>query len=160
VRPKPKRRLAVQVDELWSFVGNKGNKQWVWLALDAQTRELVGVHIANLRAGSVQAGVAVDAPGLPPMCRSRSAIGRQPMRRSYPANGLPAVGKETGKTSYERFNCTLPQGVSRLVRKSLSFSKKLENHKASNLVIHPPLQCFAFCLLILSCLGLPILESR
>ena len=161
MRPKPKRRLAVQMDELWSFVGNKGNKQWVWLALDAQTREIVGVHIGNRSAGSAQAGVAVDAPGLPPMCRSRSAISGQPMRRSYPANGLPAVGKETGKTSYiERFNCTLRQRVSRLVRKSFSLSKKLENHKARNLVIHPPLQCFAFCLLILSCLGLPILESR
>jgi hypothetical protein len=40
-----------------------------------------------------------------------------------------AVGKETGKTNYiERFNCTLRQRVSRLVRKTLSFSKKLENH--------------------------------
>jgi IS1 family transposase len=40
-----------------------------------------------------------------------------------------AVGKETGKTSYiERFNCTMRQRVSRLVRKTLSFSKKLENH--------------------------------
>ncbi|HED04723.1 MAG TPA: IS1 family transposase, partial [Candidatus Fraserbacteria bacterium] len=28
----------------------------------------------------------------------------------------------------ERFNCTLRQRVSRLVRKTLSFSKKLENH--------------------------------
>ena len=28
----------------------------------------------------------------------------------------------------ERFNCTLRQRVSRLVRKSLSFSKKLANH--------------------------------
>ena len=88
VRPKPKRRLAVQMDQLWSFVGNKGNKQWVWLALDAQTREIVGVHIGNRSAGSAQAGVAVDAPGLPPMCRSRSAISRQPIRRSYPANGI------------------------------------------------------------------------
>jgi IS1 family transposase len=26
-------------------VGNKGNKQWVWLALDANTREIVGVYI-------------------------------------------------------------------------------------------------------------------
>ena len=95
MRPKPKRRLAVQMDELWSFVGNKGNKQWVWLALDAQTRDLVGVHIGNRSSGPAQAGVAVDAPGLPPMCRSRSAISGQPMRRSYPANGLPAVGKET-----------------------------------------------------------------
>lgn len=33
-----------------------------------------------------------------------------------------AVGKEMGKTSYiERFNCTLRQRVSRLVRKALSF---------------------------------------
>jgi insertion element IS1 protein InsB len=40
-----------------------------------------------------------------------------------------AVGKETGKTSYiERFNCTLRQRISRLVRKTLSFSKKLENY--------------------------------
>jgi insertion element IS1 protein InsB len=40
-----------------------------------------------------------------------------------------AVGKESGKTSYlERFNCTLRQRVSRLVRKTLSFSKKVENH--------------------------------
>ncbi len=68
-----------------------------------------------------------------------------------------AVGKETGKTSYiERFNCTLRQRVSRLVRKTLLFSKKLENHKASNLVIYSLLQCLASCLLILSCLGLPL----
>ncbi|WP_228840602.1 IS1 family transposase, partial [Candidatus Protochlamydia phocaeensis] len=39
------------------------------------------------------------------------------------------VGKESGKTSYiERFNCTLRQRVARLVRKTLSFSKKLANH--------------------------------
>ena len=30
---------------LWSFVDNKANKQWVWLALDAKTREIVGVYI-------------------------------------------------------------------------------------------------------------------
>lgn len=28
-----------------SFVDNKQNKQWVWLALDADTREIVGVYI-------------------------------------------------------------------------------------------------------------------
>ena len=26
---------------------NKGNKQWVWLALDAETREIVGVDIGD-----------------------------------------------------------------------------------------------------------------
>lgn len=39
------------------------------------------------------------------------------------------MGKESGLTSYiERLNNTLRQRISRLVRKTLSFSKKLENH--------------------------------
>ena len=46
-----------------------------------------------------------------------------------PSKRHRAVGKETGQTNrIERFNCTLRQRVSRLVRKTLSFSKKLENH--------------------------------
>ena len=40
VTPKPKGALRVQMAELWSFVDDKDNKQWVWLALDASTREL------------------------------------------------------------------------------------------------------------------------
>ncbi len=39
------------------------------------------------------------------------------------------MGKETGKTGYiERLNCTLRQRVSCLVRKTLAFSEKSENH--------------------------------
>jgi transposase-like protein len=44
---KAKGKLKVQMDELWSFVDNKGNKQWVWLAIDADTREIIGCHIGN-----------------------------------------------------------------------------------------------------------------
>jgi IS1 family transposase len=43
------------MDELWSFVDSKGNQQWVWLALDAQTREIVGVQIGDRSAVSAQA---------------------------------------------------------------------------------------------------------
>jgi len=40
-----------------------------------------------------------------------------------------AAGKEKGYTNHiERFNNTMRQRCSRLVRKTLSFSKKLENH--------------------------------
>lgn len=40
-----------------------------------------------------------------------------------------AVSKKSGKTNHiERFNNTLRQRISRLVRETLSFSKKLENH--------------------------------
>ena len=42
-----KGRLVVQCDEMWSFVGHQGNKQWVWLALDLRTREIVGVYVGD-----------------------------------------------------------------------------------------------------------------
>jgi insertion element IS1 protein InsB len=47
----------------------------------------------------------------------------------FPASRHRAVGKETGSTNkIERFNNTMRQRISRLVRKTLSFSKKLVNH--------------------------------
>ena len=47
----------------------------------------------------------------------------------FPKERHNAVGKDSGRTNYiERFNCTMRQRVSRLVRKTLSFSKKIENH--------------------------------
>ena len=30
---------------MWSFVGAKSNKQWIWLAMDVETREIVGAYI-------------------------------------------------------------------------------------------------------------------
>ena len=46
-----------------------------------------------------------------------------------PSKGHRAVGKDTGKTSYiERFNNTMGQGKGNLVKKTLSFSKKLMNN--------------------------------
>ena len=47
VMPKPKGKLKVQMDELWSFVDDKGNKQWVWLAIDADTQEVISCHIGD-----------------------------------------------------------------------------------------------------------------
>ena len=41
---------------------------------------------------------------------------------------IPEATKQTNHM--ERFNCTLRQRVARLVRKTLSFSKKLDNHIA------------------------------
>lgn len=55
VTTKAKAALNVQMDELWSFVDDKGNKQWVWLALDVQTREIVGCHIGDRSAESALA---------------------------------------------------------------------------------------------------------
>lgn len=131
VTQKPKKRLTVQMDELWSFVDDKGNEQWVWLALDAVTREIVGLHIGDRSSNSALA----LWQSLPPIYRQCAVIYTD--RWSAYPTALPSkrhrpVDKDSGFTSYiERFNCTLRQRVSRLVRKSLSFSKKLDNHIAA-----------------------------
>ncbi|MBE9033503.1 transposase, partial [filamentous cyanobacterium LEGE 11480] len=50
-------------------------------------------------------------------------------KQVIPGKRHQAVGKDSGLTSYiERFNLTLRQRVSRLVRRNLAFSKKLANH--------------------------------
>jgi IS1 family transposase len=103
-------------------------KQWVWLALDKNTREVVGVHIGKRDANAAQA----LWNSLPKEYQEK-AISFTDFWEAYqlvfPEERHIAVGKETGKTNHiERFNNTLRQRISRLVRKTLSFSKKLENH--------------------------------
>ncbi len=129
VQAKPKERLTVQMDELWSFVDDKGNEQWVWLALDVVTREIVGCYIGDRKARICKSSRAIATCGLSRLVRYFTVISGSLIQWLSQVTVRRAVGKETGLTSYiERFNGTLRQRVSRLVRKTLSFSKKLENH--------------------------------
>ncbi len=87
----------MQCDELGSFVANKGNKQWVWLALDADTREMVGVYIgARDEAAAVQLWAL-----LPPVYR-QCAVAYSDFWAAYgavfPSKRHQAVGQETGLT--------------------------------------------------------------
>ena len=34
-------KFEVEADEMWSFVGKKSNKQWIWIAMDAKTRQVI-----------------------------------------------------------------------------------------------------------------------
>lgn len=113
---------------MWSFVSNKGEKYWIWLALDVETKEIIGVHIGDRS----EAGAKKLWESLPPVYR-QCAVAYTDFWQAYaavfPCKRHQAVGKESGLTNYiERFNCTMRQRVSRLVRKTLSFSKKVENH--------------------------------
>lgn len=37
----------IEADELWSFVGNKKNQQWVWIALDITSRQVIAFHVGG-----------------------------------------------------------------------------------------------------------------
>jgi len=67
-----------------------------------------------------------------PECGSDNCVQNGSIHNDNPkcqCNDCDRQCKETGKTNHiERFNCTMRQRISRLVRKTLSFSKKLENH--------------------------------
>lgn len=34
-------RLQAEADEMWSFVGRKQNKQWVWIAIDVESKQII-----------------------------------------------------------------------------------------------------------------------
>ncbi len=39
-----------EADELWSFVARKTNKQWLWLALDRNSRQVVALFVGDRSA--------------------------------------------------------------------------------------------------------------
>ena len=122
-------RLEVEADEMASFVQKKANKQWIWLAMDAKTRQIIGVPCRVI--------AAVKAPGscgpmIPKAYRQHATFYTDQYvvyKGVIPAAQHHPIGKLARKTNHiERFNNTLRQRVSRLVRSALSFSKRLANH--------------------------------
>ncbi|MCP4353539.1 MAG: IS1 family transposase [Desulfobacterales bacterium] len=111
-----------------SFVGNKSCKMRIWLATDTNTKEIVGVHIGSRdRDGS--RGLWNPLPGVYRQCAVCCTDFRSAHEDIFPSGRHRQVSEDSGKTdSIERFNCTMRQRISRLVRKTLSFSKKIENH--------------------------------
>lgn len=128
VPSQKKKRLTIQCDELWSFVQQKAAKQWIWLALDAVTGFIVGCFIGPRDHTGAQ-GLWDSLPAIYRQCAVYYTDFWDAYATILPIKRHRAVGKETGQTNrIERFNNTLRQRCSRLVRKTLSFSKKIENH--------------------------------
>ena len=121
-------RLEAELDELWSFVGTKANRQWVWIAMDATTRQVLAFHVGD-RSGQSASALWQRLPA----AYQEQAIFYTDQYAVYaeviPAARHRAISKLARATNHvERFHGTLRQRVSRLVRATLSFSKKLTNH--------------------------------
>ena len=78
---------------------HKGNKQSVWLALDSDTREIIGVYIG----ARDETAARKLWESLPPVYR-QCAVAYTDFWATYavviPSQRHRAVGKETGKTNY------------------------------------------------------------
>ena len=121
-------RLDVEADDMSRFIQKKANKQWIWMAMDAQSRQVIAFHIGDR---SRQSAKKLWAKIPPAYCQQATFYTDQYVVYAgvIPPAQHRAISKLTRKTNHlERFNNTLRQRVSRLVREALSFSKKLANH--------------------------------
>jgi IS1 family transposase len=120
--------LILEADELWSFVRTKRDQWWVWVALDADTRQVVAMVV-----GDRSEATARDLwEALPDEYRNGAVVCTDfwaAYAAVVPSDRHAAGGKEEGITNHvERFWCTARQRCGRLVRKTLSFSKCVWNH--------------------------------
>ncbi len=112
----------MEVDEIFSYVLLKVKQIRIWIAQNRANRQIISFFIGDGRMASCQR-LWRKLPYAFLRCASFSDFWK-----SY--NCLPAathqkIGKHTGETNHvERLNNTIRQRFSRLVRKTLSFSKK------------------------------------
>lgn len=128
LRPKEaqrKRWEALELDEMWTFVGRKKRKVWRWLAVERASRRVVAWVLGSRGAATLQ--------------RLWHALPRRYRRhtryftdawRAYP-KVLPAQAHVVGKTGtrvVEALNGKLRHRCGVLVRRSHSFSKCRTSH--------------------------------
>jgi insertion element IS1 protein InsB len=120
---------TLELGELWSFVLQKANKVWIWIALCRETRQVVARAIGDRSEKTCrELWNAIPEAYRSEHCYSDFWSAYQAV---IPDDQHSAVGKETGETAHvERWNKTLRQRLSRFVRKTLSFSKSLLIHTA------------------------------
>jgi insertion element IS1 protein InsB len=110
------RRLEAEADELGSFVGKKAKKRWLWLAMDAQSRQVLAFYIGDRSCQSARK----LWNKIPATYRAQATFytdAYQAYESVIPPAQHRAIRKKARKTNHlERFNCALRQRVSRLVR--------------------------------------------
>ena len=113
--------------ELWSFGGGKAQPLWLWVALCRRTRQIVAWTLGDR---SLQSACDLRA-SLPKGYRGRATRSDcwEAYAAAFPERTHRCCGKADGETNHvERWFGTLRARVSRLVRKTYSFSKCAENH--------------------------------
>jgi IS1 family transposase len=113
---------------MWSVVEKTAHKQWIWIAMDATTRQIIAFHVGDRRRESAKALWA----NIPEVYQQRAMFHTDQYdvyNSIIPVERHKAITKQARKTNHiEWLHNTLRQRLSRLVRATLSFSKKVENH--------------------------------
>ena len=112
-----------EMDEMWSFVGNKGNPRWLWHAIDHHTGKVVA-YVFGRRKDEVflQLKALLEPFGL---TRFYTDYWGAYTRHLEPEVRGP--GKRNTQ-KIERKHLTLRMRIKRLARKTICFSKSIQMH--------------------------------
>jgi insertion element IS1 protein InsB len=112
------------VDEMWSFVGSKAHRRWLWHAIN----HLTGVVLAYVLGTRAEAGFTQVQALLQPF----GIVQFYPEAAGVYERHLPAAGHTVGKVhtqQIERKHLTLRTRLKRLARKTMCFSKSVLMHE-------------------------------
>ncbi len=140
---------VLELDEAWSFVGQRQEKRWLWTALCRRTRQIVAFVIGD-RSEDTCRRLWRRLPSAYRCCRSFSDFWGA-YQAVLPAETHQSVGKESGETAHmERWYNTLCQWLGRYTRKTLSFSKTDFHHALVTrwFIIHYNLQMLRLSLTV------------
>ena len=120
--------IELQVDEMWSFVGNKKNKRWIWVVYCPAIKQTLAFHIGS--RGKADAQRLFDK--LPQRLRNNCQFATDYWEAYYQTIASEQHRPSKALTYFiEGYFTGVRARVSRLVRRSVSFSKKEENHVAA-----------------------------
>ena len=120
--------IGLQADEVWSFVGKKKNKAWIWIVFEPEHRQVIAFHVGNRGVESMRALWDKIPRKMRKWCYFETDYW-EAYQKVIPVD-RHLIGKEY-TYFIEGFFAELRARVSRLVRKGLSFSKKWDNHLAA-----------------------------
>ena len=117
----------LELDELWSFVEKKLHECWLWIALCRRTRQIVAYTLGD-RGRESACDLRENLPSDYRRRATRSDLWLA-YEAAFPQRTHRLCGKAEGETNHaERWFGTLRSRVSRLVRRSYSFSKSVARH--------------------------------
>lgn len=112
-----------ELDEMWSFVQNKDNQRWLWLAIDHKTRAVLAFAFGKRKDNVFKKLKAL----LEPFAITRFFTDDW---GTYQRNlkGVEHVVSKKNTQRIERKNLTFRTRIKRLCRKTICFSKSVLMH--------------------------------
>ena len=123
-------RAVLELDEMWTFVGKRKRKVWLWLAVERASRRIVA-WVLGCRGAATGQRLFHSLPARYQTNTTYYTDEWAAYATVLPAHAHQPSAKGSGRTSIvEALNCSLRHRCGVLVRKSGSFSKSLTMHHA------------------------------